>query len=160
MRIRRFLIVLTATVLTTGCATVPTGGYYGDVSELGTPGTVLARMEIGEGMLVETAALDDGRTINLQINKEDVPTGEALYPRVLTIGKFSTLLGSGFTGRENIYYRKRIGDQGKDVFEVDGRRYLVTWNCNYRNPLTYAVADYYTVAIQRLYSPAEIEETR
>ena len=160
MRIRRFLIVLTATVLTTGCATVPTGGYYGDVSELGTPGTVLARMEIGEGMLVETAALDDGRTINLQINKEDVPTGEALYPRGLTIGKFSTLLGSGFTGRENIYYRKRIGDQGKDVFEVDGRRYLVIWRCNYRNPLTYAVADYYTVTIQRLYSPAEIEETR
>lgn len=160
MRIQRLLILLTAAVLAAGCATVPTGGYYGDIAELGTPGVILARLEIGEGMLVETAALDDGRTINLQINKEDVPKGEALYPRALTIGKFSTLLGSGFTGSENIYYRKRIGDQGQDVFDVDGRRYLVIWRCNYRNPLTYAVADYYTVTIQRLYSPAEIEETR
>jgi hypothetical protein len=160
MHISRFLMPLTAVFLTAACATVPTGGYYGDISELGTPGAVLARLEIGEGMLVETATLDDGRTINLQINKEAVPKGEALYPHVLTIGKFSVLLGSGFTGGENIYYRKRIGDQDRDVFEVDGKRYLVTWACNYRNPLTYAVADYYTVTIQRLFSPTEIESTR
>ena len=111
-------------------------------------------------MLVETVTLDDGQTVNLQINEEDVPKGEALYPRTLTIGKFSTILGSGFASKENIYYRKRIGNQGKDVFEVAGKRYLVSWECNYSNPLTYMVADFYTVTIQRLYSRAEIEETR
>lgn len=160
MRLHWLSAMMLTMILMTGCAAVPTGGYYGDVSELGTPGVVLARLEVGEGMLVETVALDDGQTVNLQINKEDVPEGEALYPRVLTIGKFSTILGSGFTGKENIFYRKRIGDQGKDVFEVNGKHYLVTWECNYRNPLTYTVADYYTVTIQRLYSRAEIEMTR
>ncbi len=156
--LRLWAFLMTASLMT-ACATVPTGGYYGDVSDLGTPGEVLGRVEIGQGMLVETVTLDDGRKINLQINKEDVPKGEALYPRVLTIGKFSTILGSGFSGKENIYYRKRIGHYGQDVFEVDGKRYLVTWECNYRNPLTYMVADYYTVTIQRLYSQAEIEAT-
>lgn len=149
-----------AAVLSAGCAAIPTGGYYGDISELGTPGVVLARLEIGQGMLVETVTLDEGRTINLQINKADVPEGEALYPRVLTIGKFSTILGSGFTGKNNIYYRKRIGHQGRDVFEADGKRYLVAWECDFHNPLTYMAADYFTVTVQRLYSPAEIEATR
>lgn len=160
LRFRWLLTMMMPVAFMAGCAAVPTGGYYGDVSELGTPGVVLARRDIGQGMLVETVTLDDGATVNLQINKEDVPQGEALYPRVLTIGKFSTILGSGFTSRDNIYYRKRIDHQGKDFFELNGKRYLVTWDCNYRNPLTYMVADYYTVTIQRLYSPAEIEATR
>lgn len=143
-----------------GCAAIPTGGYYGNVSDIGTPGPVLGKMELGEGMMVKTVGLDTGRTINLQINEEDVPEGEALYSHVLTIGTFSTLLGSGFTGKENIYYRKRIGSDGRDIFPVDGNNYLVTWDCNYRNPLAWIVADYYTVTIQRLYTPAEIEATR
>lgn len=153
---QRVLVLIMAAALVAGCATVPTGGYYGDVSELGTPGEVLAKISIGEGLLVETVSLDGGRTVNLQINREEVPKGEALSPDVLTIGKFSTILGSGFTGRDNIYFRKRIGFQGQDVFEVDGRNYLVTWHCNYRNPLTWVVADIYTITIQRLYRQEEM----
>jgi len=160
MRIQWLLIMTMVSVLVAGCATIPTGGYYGDVSEIGTPGEVLGKRELGEGMQVATVRLENGQTINMQINEEDVPAGEALYSHVLTIGKFSAILGSGFTGKENIYYRKRIGADGKDIFKVGGRNYLVTWDCNYRNPLTWLVADFYTVTIQRLYSPAEIEATR
>ena len=49
MHISRFLMPLTAVFLTAACATVPTGGYYGDISELGTPGAVLARLGPGTG---------------------------------------------------------------------------------------------------------------
>ena len=160
MRFKEILIHALLVILAAGCATIPTGGYHGDVRELGTPGDILAKLEIGEGMLVESVTLEDGQTINLQINKADVPEGKALYPRVLTIGNFSTILGSGFASKENIFYRKRIGLQGKDVFKVNGKRYLVSWECSYRNPLTYMVADYYTVTVQRLFSQREIEETR
>ncbi len=160
MRLHWLAAVMLTMVLMTGCAAIPTGGYYGDVSDIGTPGPLLGTMELGEGMQVKTVRLDTGRTINLQINEEDVPEGEALYSHVLTIGQFSTILGSGFTAKENIYFRKRIGPDGRDIFQVDDKNYLVTWDCNYRNPLTWIVADYYSVTIQRLYSRAEIEATR
>lgn len=137
-----------------GCATIPNGGHYGDISKLGTPGPVLGQVEISEGMLVDTIHLDDSTSVNIQIN-EDKPSysKQPLYENVLTIGKFSKLIGSGFTKKENIYYRKRIYYNGQDVFELNGRHYLVSWNLNYRNPLTYVVADTYTFTIQELIKP-------
>ena len=58
-----------------GCATIPNGGYHGDISQLGIAGDVLATVNLGEGLLVGTANLDKNRSVNLQINKEDVPDG-------------------------------------------------------------------------------------
>ncbi|MEW6078803.1 MAG: hypothetical protein AB1724_13385 [Thermodesulfobacteriota bacterium] len=157
MRIQLLLmLIMTAIALASGCATAPsTGGWHGDVSRLGTPGEVLAEINVGEGMLVETVPLDEGRPINLQINKKEVPKHKPLYPRVLTIGRFSTVLGSGFARPENIYYSKRIDYQGRDYFETDGRRYLVTWRCDHRHRPADPDPDIYSVRIQRLYPPAE-----
>ncbi len=118
-----------------GCATIPNGGYSGNLSELGAPGRVLGRVEVAEGMLVETVSLGAGKSVNIQINRDKPPSKEYfLHDNVLTIGRFSKVFGSGFTKKKNIYYRKRIFDRGTDVFDVDGRKYLVNWNCIYRNP--------------------------
>lgn len=144
---RIFIIVMIAA----GCTTIPNGGYHGDLSQLGIPGAVLATVRLGEGLLVGTAQLDNNRSINLQINKEEVPKSESLYyARTLTIGKFSKLWGSGFTKGENIYYRKRIWYDGKDVFEINGDRYLVEWRYDERDPLSYSVADMYIVTFRAL----------
>jgi hypothetical protein len=99
-----------------GCATpvrVPRAGS----------GTV----EVTEGGLVETLIFDSGHTLNLQVTELDVPVGKALFPHVLAIGKFSEVLGSGFTKRANIYYESRIGGRGNDAFAVDGISYSVSW---------------------------------
>lgn len=147
----------------TGCTTIPNGGYYGDISQLGSPGPVLGAVEVSEGMLVETIALGGDKSVNIQINK-DRPTDPELplYDDVLTIGNFSKVIGSGFTGSKNIYYQKRIYDDGSDVFELDGNRYLVTWKCTFRSPLiepvarrhertvAYLAPDRYTIMIQEL----------
>lgn len=133
-----------------GCASIPTGGYYGDISKLGTPGPVLTTVNVGEGLLVKTLHLDEGRSVNMQITHQDVPPGKAGFRHVMTIGRFSKVLGSGFTSRKNIHYEKRIDYRGKDVFEVDGARYLVTWACDWKNPVTYAVANVFKVTVQRL----------
>ena len=133
-----------------GCASVPTGGYHGDISKLGTPGPVLTTVDVGEGLLVRTLGLDEGRRVNIQITHQDVPQGQAGFRHVMTIGRFSKVLGSGFARRKNIYYEKRIDFRGKDVFEVDGTRYLVTWACDWKNPVTYAIANMFKVSVQRL----------
>ncbi len=149
-----FIIMLM--VGSAGCTTIPNGGYHGDISKLGILGDVLATVRLGEGLLVGTAQLDNNRFVNLQINKEDIPnyagtkSDPFFYARTLTIGKFSKVLGSGFTRRENIYYRKRIWYNGKDVFEVDGNRYLVEWYYNYKDSLTYIIADMYTITFRSL----------
>ncbi|MDH4316927.1 MAG: hypothetical protein OEV64_00930 [Desulfobulbaceae bacterium] len=134
-----------------GCAPVPNGGYYGDISRLGSVGMVLDTVRVGKGLLVETAHLDKNRTVNLQINEEEVPQTEPhLYSRTLTIGKFSKIWGSGFSGPKNIYYRKRIWYNGRDVFDIEGNRYLVEWQCDYRDPITYLLDDMYTVTFRSL----------
>lgn len=85
-----------------------------------------------------------------------------LHDDVLTIGNFSKVIGSGFTSSKNIYYQKRIYDDGSDVFELDGSNYLATWKCTFRNPeikpLTHKrrhswrrlPPDRYTIMIQEL----------
>ncbi|MFC1498365.1 hypothetical protein ACFLS1_07860 [Verrucomicrobiota bacterium] len=151
---RIFIIILMIGLA--GCATIPNGGYHGDISKLGTPGDVLATIRLGEGLLVETAQLDNNRSVNLQINKENVPETDPLYyARTLTIGKFSKIFGSGFTKRKNLYYQKRIWYNGKDVFEIDGDRYLVEWRCNYKDPLTYIITDMYVIIFRRLGEKSE-----
>jgi hypothetical protein len=102
-----------------GCMTltVPQGGE----------GTV----RVVVGGFVETIEFVDGPTFNIQINDEDVPEGEALFPHELTIGKFSKVIGSGFTKRSNIYYRERIDYySGNDTFSADGGEYRVSWKRN------------------------------
>jgi hypothetical protein len=147
----KWAVIAMSSLLLAGCASVPNGGYHGDILELGTPGDILAEVRLGEGLLVKTAQLGNDRSVNLQINKEDLPQSDPLYyARTLTIGKFSKIWGSGFTRKENIYYRKRIWYCGKDVFEVDGDQYLVEWQCNYRDPLTYVLADMYTITFRPL----------
>ena len=134
-----------------GCASIPNGGYHGDISKLGTPGGVLATVRLGEGLLVGTAQLDNNHSVNLQLNKEDVPQSNPLYyARTLTIGKFSKIWGSGFSRRKNIFYQKRVWYNGKDIFEIDGDRYLVEWRCNYKDPLTYIIADMYIITFRSL----------
>ncbi len=101
-------------------------------------------------MLVETINIDSGTEINIQINKNEDESDPLLFDNVLTIGRFSRLLGSGFTGRENIYYEKRINDSGKDIFEISGRKFVVKWKCDYRDARTYLVSDHFEVTLQEL----------
>lgn len=152
------LIISILLVLCAGCATIPNGGYAGDISELGVPGDLLCVVNLGEGLLVGTAQLGNGRAVNLQITKEDVPkTDSTYYARTLTIGNFSKIIGSGFTKKENIYYRKRIWYSGKDVFEIDGDKYLVEWHCDFSNPLTYSVADMFRLTFRPI-APLALSE--
>ena len=82
---------------------------------------------IVEGGLVETMVFDGGATLNIQITKEHEPEYEYLFQHVLTIGRFSPLIGSGFTKRSNIYYESTIEPHGEDAFVVDREKYHVIW---------------------------------
>ena len=138
------------------CATIPNGGFYGDISNVGKPGPILGRVQVGEGLLVETIKIDADTEINIQINEDEVGDNESLlFDNVLTIGKFSKWLGSGFTSKENIYYEKRIHDSGKDIFEVNGRQFVVKWKCDYTDARTYLVSDHYEVTVQELFTGEE-----
>ena len=128
----------------TACASVPNGGFYGDVTKAGNTGPVLGVVQVGEGMLVRNIKLKPATEINIQINEDD----PLLFENVLTIGKFSELLGSGFTKKENIYYEKRIHNSGKDFFAVKGKTYLVEWKCDYKDARTHLVSDHYTVTVR------------
>lgn len=149
------LWVVAVGLLAAGCGTIPTGGYHGNLSDLGVAGPVLTTVSVGEGLVVRTLVLDEGRSANIQITHQDVQAGKAGFRHVMTIGKFSKVLGSGFTSRKNIYYEKRIDYNGRDVFEVAGNRYLVTWECDWKNPVTYAVANVFNVRVQRLVFPGQ-----
>lgn len=91
------------------------------------PGYRGQTVRVVTGGLVETIALDEDRPLNLQINLEDLRPGEADSPHLLTIGRFSKWLGSGFAHRQDIYYRKRIDTEGADTFQVDGITHYVRW---------------------------------
>jgi len=162
---RRYSILLCVLCagLVAGCTTIPNGGFYGDVNRVGKPGSVIGTVQVGEGMLVQTLTIDSETEINIQINEDRTDDDPLLFDNVLTIGKFSEWLGSGFTRKENIYYQKRVYDSGQDIFEVKGRKFLVTWKCDYRDARTYLVSDHYTVSVQELLpldgaAPAEPEE--
>ena len=123
-------------VVSSGCAmlTVPAGGA----------GTVT----ILQDGFVETIAFEGGPKLNIQINDEEVPEGEALFPHELTIGKFSPVIGSGFTKRENIYYRERIDHHGSDTFEVDGETFRVRWESECWHVVTTSDASVFRVTIE------------
>ncbi len=88
------------------------------------------------GGFVETMRFANGRTLNMQVTEEEVPVGEAGFPHVLTIGRFSPLIGSGFSARRNIYYQEQIGSRGSDTFKVEGEEYRVRWySSNYMSVL-------------------------
>ncbi len=109
------IVCILLSVVLSGCTTV--------MVPHGERGTV----KIVEGGLVETISFEDGPTFNIQITEKEVPEGTFHFPHVLTIGKFSTLVGSGFTKRSNIYYESRIGPRGHDTFEVGKGKYRVGW---------------------------------
>ncbi len=112
-------------------------------------GDTLSRARIMQGGLVKTMQLDDGRSINVQINKEDVPKNEALYSRTMTIGAFSKILGSGFTKKKDLAFKKRIGNIGQDTFTLDGIIYQVTWRRDNWDVTSLLVSDIYTVVMRR-----------
>lgn len=137
--------------LLSSCAIIPNGGYSDPVKTLGIPGPVLGTVQVGEGLLVQTVMIDDHTALNIQINEDKVANDPLLFDNVLTIGKFSKVLGSGFSKKKDIVYRKRIHESGKDSFALNDRKYLVTWECNYKDARTYLVPDHYTVAISQLF---------
>jgi len=85
------------------------------------------RVRIVEGGLVETIMFESGATLNMQITREDSGEYSPLAWHVLTIGKFSPVIGSGFTRRSNIYYEATIGPYGEDAFWVGDDLYHVNW---------------------------------
>ena len=103
----------------------------------GGDGTV----RIVEGGLVESMVFDGGTTLNIQITQEDVPEYDYLDQHILTIGKFSPVIGSGFTKRSNIYYESPIGSHGNDAFMVDRETFRVFWKeidvtTEFRHPMS------------------------
>jgi len=148
------LVLVFFTLGLAACAAVPNGGYHGDLAKFGTPGEVLDRVIVGKGLFVATAHLDKNRSVNLQITREDEPSYAGtkdhpiLYNRTLTIGKFSKILGSGFSSAEDIYYRKRIWYDGKDVFRIGDDWYLVEWEYRYRDPVSYIITDMFTISFR------------
>lgn len=100
----------------------PIPGYYGKTVQVTTGG------------LVETIELDEGRPLNLQINAVDLAPAEVGFPHELTIGRFSRWLGSGFSRASNVYYRKRIPDEGADTFEIDAITHYVRWTVTTWDP--------------------------
>ena len=140
-----------------GCATIPNGGFVGDVSKYGlVPGEEVDSIRLGKGMLVEDVMLEPDLVIQAQISRDENESYEdpTQFEQILTLGRFSKLLGSGFAGKDKIVYRKRIWHDGRDIFEVDGRKYLVEWTLNYRDPITYLVTDMYTLSFRPLYEKA------
>jgi hypothetical protein len=117
-------VCLVPILMATGCATV--------VVPEGCTGTV----GLMTGGFVETMQFANGRTFNIQVTEDELPEGEVGYPHVLTIGRYSTLMGSGFAVRSNIYYEARIGPYGSDTFSVADEEYRVQWHSsNYRTVL-------------------------
>jgi hypothetical protein len=96
-------------------------------TSLSVPQNGSGTVKIIEGGLVETMVFDGRVTLNIQITKEHKPKYEHPVQHVLTIGKFSPIIGSGFTKRSNIYYESKIGLHGQDTFEVDRKKYHVLW---------------------------------
>ena len=144
-------------VVLTGCGTIPNGGFYTDNPEHGTPGPVLSTITLGRGLLVQDAQLDNGRVVQAQISRDEVESyqDQTLYEQVLTIGHFSKVIGSGFSKKKDIFYRKRIWRNGRDVFYLDGAPYLVEWRLNYKHPITYIVDDMYTLDFRSFLPPKE-----
>ncbi len=140
-----------SSIFLSACATVPNGGYHGTVKTLGIPGPILGAVQVGEGLLVQTIKVDDNTELNIQINEDKVESDPLLFDNVLTIGKFSKIVGSGFSKNKNIYYQKRIHDSGKDSFMLNTRTFLVTWKCDEKDARTYPVSDHYAVDVRELF---------
>jgi len=89
---------------------------------------------VTEGGFVSTFDLDGREYVNLQINKYQYPRnshgyspGDYGYGHTMTIGHFSEVLGSGFSKKSSIFFKKRITGRGQDTFQLGGTTYRVTW---------------------------------
>lgn len=90
--------------------------------------------KVVDGGLVSTFNLDDGQYVNLQINKYQRPSNSHAYSakdfgyeHTLTIGHFSKMLGSGFSKKSNIFYKKKIRSSGQDTFQLGVDTFRITW---------------------------------
>jgi hypothetical protein len=156
---KTFFLSLIAVIplILSGCSTIPNGGFVGDVSKMGlVPGVELDTIRLGKGLLVQDVMLDPDLVVQAQISKDELEKYEdqTQFEQILTIGRFSKILGSGFAKKKDIFYRKRIWHSGRDIFEVDGGRYLVEWTLNVNDPITYLVADMYTLTFRPLHERA------
>lgn len=84
-------------------------------------------LRIVEGGLVESLAFGGSTSLNIQITRENMPEYKCLDPDILTIGRFSPVLGSGFSSRSDIYYESPINTFGEDIFMVGQEQYRVIW---------------------------------
>lgn len=107
---------------------------------------------IVEGGLVETISFDRGPTFNIQITPDNDPENDYFYYPVLTIGKFSPWLGSGFTRSSNIYYEAPIGQYGRDTFEFSRTLYNVYWQEIDIIPWAYSFRSVFTVTLEQVAS--------
>lgn len=108
-----------------------------------------ATLTIIEGGLVETVSFDRGPTFNIQITPDNVPEYDYYYYPVLTIGKFSTWLGSGFTSSSNIYYEALIGPQGSDTFEFNHVLYTIYWQETDIIPWAHSFRSVFTLTLEQ-----------
>jgi hypothetical protein len=79
------------------------------------------------GGLVESIAFANGITLNIQITREHLPEKGYLGQHILTIGRFSPIIGSGFAKRSNIYYEAPIWAYGEDDFMAGSDMYRIFW---------------------------------
>jgi hypothetical protein len=141
-----YRLAVAALMLAAGCATTGRDGRRRD-PVAGATGALLGRVQLAEGMLTELIDLAPGRSVRLQVTTEPASPGRGHRPSLLTIGRFSPILGSGFTRRKNIFFKSRLGAYGSDIFNVDGVPYHVNWKWEFPHPVTVLVSNLYTIEI-------------
>lgn len=90
--------------------------------------------QVTKGGFVETFNLDAGQYVDVQINKYQHSSNSHAYSpdnfgyeQTLTVGHFSKVLGSGFSKKSNIFFKKKIRSSGQDTFRLGEMIYRVTW---------------------------------
>lgn len=87
-----------------------------------------AIVRLVEGGLVETLVFGGRTTLNMQVTLlEDDETDVYFAKKILTIGNFSPVIGSGFTSRSNIYFEAEIGSYGQARFDVGQEKFHIIW---------------------------------
>ncbi len=151
---RKILFIIAISLFACGCATSslpprpdPDGEKY----------TAITTIRVLRNGFVETVELESGVEVNIQINEKDpnplnksYPTPEESADQDMTIGKFSKVIGSGFSKKKNIYFRKGIYNSGSDYFTVDDVKYKVEWDLDYWAFMSWFVNDVYDVTFYKL----------
>ena len=122
--------------------------------------TAVETIRVLRNGLVETVELEPGVTVNIQINEKEsnplnksYPTPEESADQDMTIGKFSKVIGSGFSKKKNIYFRKGIYNSGSDYFTVSNKKYKVSWELDYWAFMSWFINDVYDVTFYKPKGP-------